>query len=108
MSTRRSRSDTPHLIGETSYSGGWSTCTVCGVTVEQGDFLTLESAWDHHRGAQVRPSVYRAAQLASNYEVRKFLSDITGSAVDYQHQQGVAAKDLIDVQWLPFVEDWAT
>jgi hypothetical protein len=67
--------NTPHVVEEISFSDGWFLCR-CGMKVTPFA-LTLEQAWDQHRGIAVQaPSVHQAEHLATDQEVHEFLSAI--------------------------------
>lgn len=67
----------PHVIGDISFSADtpYAYCVVDGELVVVGDQLTLEDAWDMHRGLAVGQRAVRRAYgpQADDAEVREFL-----------------------------------
>lgn len=68
----------PHVIEHIDIGSGAIGCR-CGTWVMQGEHLSLEVAWEIHRGHKdFRPSVYQAAELATDREVEQFFEDNLG------------------------------
>jgi hypothetical protein len=73
-------SQAEHVISDLSFEGGWATCICSGVVSAVDNVLTLEDAWDVHRG---RPDLVFDRRLNAYYpdlatdeEVSDFLSQV--------------------------------
>lgn len=64
----------PHVIERASFAQERIGCR-CGTMVLRGGHLSLEIAWDLHRGMRIdRPTVHHAQALATDSEVAEFLA----------------------------------
>lgn len=67
-----------HTIEDISFSEGWVTCED-GAFITRGDYLSLEDAWDAHRGIDVSMRTVRRAYVeqADDAEVHDFLQALS-------------------------------